>query len=131
MKNFFIIPTIIFSLSASAGMIKTKTNECSSLFKVDNEIKKGQKGNGIISDKVSYGIIAKDISINFDERVAEFKLVNAVTFGFNRDLTKSSYISGDHPKFNEFIDMYRKDLFTMKTVCLSKKGEILDFTTED
>jgi hypothetical protein len=121
--------TLLSTYNTQAGIRKIESAECTQ-FSLDNDIQRGERGAEIVSDKISNGIITKEIKIDFDNRRVLFHLDSAIIMGFNKRLTKDKvYISSEHEGIDELVDMHRKDLFALTSVCISKDGEILDFTT--
>lgn len=115
------------SLNASAGIVKQAKAECT-LYKVDDAITKDNKTVNTVSTKRVYGMYIDDMKINFDERVASFKLKQAVVLGFDSEFTgKRVFIHENHPQFDEFTNLLQKDLAFIEEICLEKSGEVIEF----
>ncbi|OIQ17936.1 MAG: hypothetical protein BM556_10960 [Bacteriovorax sp. MedPE-SWde] len=118
---------LILASSLSAKVISTPSDGCTKI-QVDNDSKVEHRAIKVLSKKVSYGMYLNNMDINFDQRTADFDLRQAVTLGFDRNITNQKIsISEDHPRFNEFTNLLQKDLFFISEICLTKDNMVKTF----
>lgn len=109
MKLLKTITLLLIINSTFAGIKFSKSDECTT-YKLDNEIQRGAKGVGIISNKRAYGMFLDDMRIDFNNRNANFILKEAVILGFDREvITKRMHVSEENSNFQNLIDMYQQD----------------------
>ena len=129
MKTILILLGLTIG-TANAAVIKSfdEANECTRYSLKHAE--KGEKiefahGESLHLKGVIYGFSFEKLSINFDDRSANF-ITTIRKFGLNKSLGKVK-LSADHKQFDEAINRVNKSISTMDEVCINRKGELVDF----
>ncbi len=130
MKKIIVLLFFLVATSSNAEIVisKDEVKKCT-LFRATSVEKPVEAGESVLFPQEVYGMITKNLEIDFDNKRALLELDASVILGFNKKITNQKIqVSVKHPDFKSFINTINKKVFQLETICLNANNEMVYFS---
>lgn len=137
MKILTILVMTLFILSLQAAVVKEDLGNCTN-YSILNKVESAtgervlpilRTGQELINkNKEHYGLHIRNLEIDFINKQASAKVVQAIVLGFNRSLLSERVsISSTHPNFTQFINQINKNVLLISSICVDQDNMVVSF----
>ncbi len=133
MKKFILLILFLTSFFSYAEIVisKDESNKCT-LFRATSDEKPIENGENILFAQDVYGMVTKNLEIDFKNQKALIDLEASIVLGFNKKITNQRIqIQATHPEFKSFINTINKKIFQLETICLNNNNEVIYYSIGD
>ncbi|MBY0413275.1 MAG: hypothetical protein K2Q18_03885 [Bdellovibrionales bacterium] len=131
MKAFLILGLLTLSTQAFSSLVSIDDvkNKCTLYKRVDNDsnnvAKPLNKGEKFVTKKGVYGLILRNLEVDFDQRLAHVDVVISIV-GFNENLSKNRFtIEESNPNFKDITNYLNKTVSTISEMCVGSENRII------